>query len=419
MRTLVVAYEYPWPPTSGFRLRLLTMLRALCKGAPTDLFSITPNGGADLDEPDPTFGLENVCRVPVRPGGARLGGLAQPLLPAAIALGDRRRVSRALARFTTGAYDLVSYYDVRAWVFAGTPDLAPMVIDFDDLEHHKIWSRLSIGSADGIPDPAAAGPARDHLARALEKNPHPGLLRGRGPSLGPAVPQRRPGPPERFSAAKSMRTAPPRAARGGWPSCPTAYARPNRPVGRSAIASPPVILFQGTLRYQPNADAAGWLVGRIAPALCELVPDARIRLVGRPGRHQADLDHPPETTVVGPVPEILTELSQADVVVVPVRFGSGTRVKIIEAFSHKIPVVSTTLGAEGLGVENGRHLLLADTTAELAAACARLLTEPDLRRRLVDAARDLYLESFESEVAEAQVTAIAQAVVGQGVVEAP
>ena len=107
--------------------------------------------------------------------------------------------------------------------------------------------------------------------------------------------------------------------------------------------------------------------------------------------------------MVGPVPDITTELRRADMVVVPIRFGSGTRVKIIEAFAHRIPVVSTTLGAEGLGVEDGRHLLLADTAQGLAASCAQLLTEPDLRQRLVDAAHQLYLDTFEREVVEGQV----------------
>ena len=84
--------------------------------------------------------------------------------------------------------------------------------------------------------------------------------------------------------------------------------------------------------------------------------------------------------------------------------------KIIEAFADRIPVVSTTLGAEGLGAEDGRHLLLTDSPQGLAAACARLLTQTDLRRRLVEAADELYLDAFESEVVERSIAAIARAV---------
>ena len=72
-----------------------------------------------------------------------------------------------------------------------------------------------------------------------------------------------------------------------------------------------------------------------------------------------------------------TELGGADMAVIPIRFGSGTRIKIIEAFAHRVPVVSTTIGAEGLDALDGVHLLLADEPEAFADACHRLATEPD------------------------------------------
>ena len=200
---------------------------------------------------------------------------------------------------------------------------------------------------------------------------------------------------------------------------PNAYPRPNGPVGRSRIGSPPVVLFHGTLRYPPNADGARWLVERIAPALRTVVPDVRVRLVGLANPDLVGLHDPPATTIVGPVPDMASELKRADVILVPIRYGSGTRVKILEAFAHRIPVVSTTFGAEGLGIVDGRHSLLADTAQELASACARLLTESDLRERLVDAAYRHYLESFEREVVARQVSEVALAAVAAGTVATP
>jgi glycosyltransferase involved in cell wall biosynthesis len=197
---------------------------------------------------------------------------------------------------------------------------------------------------------------------------------------------------------------------------PNAYELPDQPVGRIDVGSPPIILFQGTLRYPPNADAARWLVDQIAPALRAQIPDARVRLVGLATPVQMGLHCPPAATMVGAVPDMVTELRRADLVVVPLRYGSGTRVKIIEAFAHRIPVVSTTIGAEGLGVEDGRHLLVADTAQQLASACARLITEPALRRRLVDAAYGRYLEAFEGDVVEGRVTEVALAAVAQAAV---
>jgi glycosyltransferase involved in cell wall biosynthesis len=94
------------------------------------------------------------------------------------------------------------------------------------------------------------------------------------------------------------------------------------------------------------------------------------------------------------------ELARATVAVVPVRYGSGTRVKILESFAHRVPVVSTTLGAEGLDVEDGVHLLIADDPEAFAAATARLLEDPGLRARLADEGEALYLDRYERRVAD-------------------
>ena len=86
------------------------------------------------------------------------------------------------------------------------------------------------------------------------------------------------------------------------------------------------------------------------------VPDFQVRLVGKPVPGVERLHAPPEMTVVGVVPTMESELARADIAVVPIRYGSGTRFKILESFAHRVPVVSTTVGAEGLRVENGVHL---------------------------------------------------------------
>ena len=156
-------------------------------------------------------------------------------------------------------------------------------------------------------------------------------------------------------------------------SSPTATRHRRRPVGRDDVATPPVVVFQGTLRYSPNADAARFLVEDVGPRLRALVPDARIRLVGVAPPALARLAHPPAVTLTGQVPDITAELARADVVVIPLRYGSGTRVKILEAFAHRIPVVSTSLGAEGLDVVAGKQLLVADDAEGIAQACASVL----------------------------------------------
>ena len=101
---------------------------------------------------------------------------------------------------------------------------------------------------------------------------------------------------------------------------------------------------------------------------------------------------PPEVTVVGRVASMVPELARADLVAVPIRYGSGTRVKILEAFAHRLPVVSTTLGAEGLGLQGDRHLLIADVASAFADAC---LEDHGLRERLTDEANRLFLERYQ------------------------
>jgi hypothetical protein len=85
MRTLVVAHEYPWPSSSGSRLRLLTTLHGLCKDGATELFSITSVRRTDLAGPDPSPGPEKVGRVTVRQTDVLPGSLARPWLPATVA----------------------------------------------------------------------------------------------------------------------------------------------------------------------------------------------------------------------------------------------------------------------------------------------------------------------------------------------
>jgi glycosyltransferase involved in cell wall biosynthesis len=110
---------------------------------------------------------------------------------------------------------------------------------------------------------------------------------------------------------------------------------------------------------------------------------------------------------------MLPELAKADIVTVPVRYGSGTRVKILEAFAHRIPVVSTTPGAEGLGAEHGRHLLLADTAQSFADACEELLTDVGLRVTLTEAAHQLLIERHQWTRARTVINDMALAVARQ------
>jgi glycosyltransferase involved in cell wall biosynthesis len=309
---------------------------------------------------------------------------------------------RALTRFARGPYDLVWYFGIRPLVFTGGMVAAPGVLDLVDLEDYKIAARMAIaGSSSGGKARRSAGWAFSseevHRWRRLQR------------SSGRQV----------VATVVCSPLDAERARSGGVPGVEVVangYRLVAEPVGRSVVADPPTVLFQGTLRYPPNADAARFLVGEVAPTLRQRVPGVRLRLVGTTAPALTALNDPPTVTLVGQVPDIATELAHADLVVVPLRFGSGTRLKVLEAFAHKVPVVSTTLGAEGLGVVDGVHLLLADSPDGLAEACARLLGDEVLRARLVDAAHELFLERFTDDVVAGRVAELAERVAREGAV---
>lgn len=399
MKTLVVATEYPWPRNSGSRLRLATTLQALRSTGPVDLFSAVSASRTDFSDPPDGLGLGSVERITIddRPPGAAdyARAIGRPAAPFELPRRSEPVMRRALERFRSGPYDLVWYFQVRAWVLAGSPAEVHAVVDIDDLEDEKILARVA------LPRPASTTVAR---------------LRQTAARLWTEEDARRWRRLHRLIADRVSATVvcseldAERSGLRGVRVIPNGYPPPAEPVGRTVVSSPPVVTFQGTLRYAPNADAARFLVTDVGPRLRALVPEARIRLVGLAPPAFADLDDPPAVTLTGQVPDIADELARADVIVIPLRYGSGTRVKILEAFAHRVPVVSTTVGAEGLDVRSEHHLLVADGPEAIARACARLIGDPALRASIADEAHLLYMERYQSSCVEDQVVSLAREV---------
>jgi glycosyltransferase involved in cell wall biosynthesis len=165
-----------------------------------------------------------------------------------------------------------------------------------------------------------------------------------------------------------------------------------------AVAEEPALIFSGNFEYQPNISAVRFFRDRIWPLLRGRWPGLGWRLVGRNPQGIARLvAGDPRIEVAGPVANAVEAIAAARVVVVPLLAGSGTRVKILEAWAAGRAVVSTSLGAEGLPVRHGEHLLLADAPDSFAEAVSRLLTSPAERQRLGCAGRALYETRFTRE----------------------
>lgn len=141
------------------------------------------------------------------------------------------------------------------------------------------------------------------------------------------------------------------------------------------------LLFIGTLDYAPNVDAIRWWVEELGPAIADT--GRRLTVVGRGGAVAlGPLARHPAIDFVGEVDDLSPHLAAALAVVIPIRRGSGTRVKLLEALAWGRPVVTTTKGAEGIPVVDGRHVLVADDAVGIAGHLRHLLRDPKLRARL-------------------------------------
>jgi sugar transferase (PEP-CTERM/EpsH1 system associated) len=162
---------------------------------------------------------------------------------------------------------------------------------------------------------------------------------------------------------------------------------------------PDRIILTGLMKYRPNVDAAIYFVRDILPRIRAKRPNAIFYIVGA--------EPPPEVTrlasanviVTGSVEDVRPYVYKAAVFVVPLRMGSGTRLKVLEGLSMGKPMVSTSIGCEGIDLVHGEHLLIADDAAAFADAVLDVMTKPDFSARLGAQGRDLMLRRYRWETA--------------------
>lgn len=149
------------------------------------------------------------------------------------------------------------------------------------------------------------------------------------------------------------------------------------------------VLFFGAMDYHANQDAVEYFVSKIWPGIAKQFPQTRFVVAGRnpPDLLRCRLAHTPNVIFTGSVPDMRAEIAKCLVSVVPLRIGSGTRLKILEAAAMGKPVVSTRIGAEGLDFIQGTEILLADRPEEFVQAVSALLKDRELRKSMGVAAR--------------------------------
>jgi glycosyltransferase involved in cell wall biosynthesis len=178
------------------------------------------------------------------------------------------------------------------------------------------------------------------------------------------------------------------------------YPNTLPPTPLPAAGDEEAIVFSGNMEYHPNLTAVRFFRREVWPRLRDRWPLLVWRLVGKnPAAVERFTAGDPRIEVAGPVVDAVCELARSRVAVVPLLTGSGTRLKILEAWAAGLPVVSTTIGAEGLPVLDGENALLADGAEAFAGAVTRLLTCTELRQQIGSAGRLLLEKEFTWETA--------------------
>lgn len=179
---------------------------------------------------------------------------------------------------------------------------------------------------------------------------------------------------------------------------------------------PNTLVFTGAMDWMPNEDGILYFVKKILPSIQRQVPGVSLTVVGRePSARLLDLSRTTDgLNITGRVEDIRPYVQQGSVYIVPLRVGSGTRLKIFEAMAMGKAVVSTHVGAEGLPVQSGRNIILADAPEDFASAVVELLRNPIRRGELARAARELVVKKYSWESVVQHVESVLVTLASEG-----
>lgn len=379
-RSLAVTSELPWPLNSGGHIRSFHLLKALAAGTLLEFVCPVRRDQAEDVEALRARGIP-VSAVPVGP--RTLSGEGRRMLGAALRREPyvmyRRHawppvIDAWVSKVREGKPDVLYFDHLDSLLYRQFAPQVPSVIDL-----HNVYSLLTQRTAEEEVNwlKRAFLRRQARLLAAMESRA------ARDCTALLAVSQQE---AEHFRSlgAKSVHTVP------NGVDYPALADLPDR-----RPADPPVVLFLGTMSWRPNAAAASFLATGVMPQLRVRFPSARLLVVGRdPPQDLKALSGANGVEVTGGVPDVKPYLLEASVMAVPLDTGGGTRLKILEAFAAGLPVVSTSVGAEGIDATPGRHLILAERPA-FAAALVNLLSSPDAAASMAAAARLLARDVYD------------------------
>jgi len=380
MKWLLVAPEFPYPLHHGTYLRIYHLARALT-GLGDSVAVLAPAGDYD--------GAAAYAAAGITVLG---GGDGQTTGPYRGAHRPNAALDDAVAHHA-GEFDAVVLTHARALQHAAAGAAAGCVIAdlVDDLvleERRKLWRDLNLlGWVRRLRFLAAQ--------RRYERRHLPGV------GLATFVSEA-----DRSSFAGRHRSIPAAVAPNGVDV--DALAPPTEMQGDNE--RPPTVLFLGRFSHPPNADAARYLLGQIAPLIRREEPRARCVILG--ADPPADLHRlaSGQDRITGWVDDIRPELWAADVVLLPMRLGTGIKNKLLEAWAAERAVVATSLACQGVPARPGENLLCADTPRQMAAATVRLLRDPAERAKLGRHGRQVVTETLTWSVAARRLRDLARQV---------
>jgi glycosyltransferase involved in cell wall biosynthesis len=158
----------------------------------------------------------------------------------------------------------------------------------------------------------------------------------------------------------------------------------------------PVMAFLGSMDWDANQDAVRWFTTEILPRIHEKIPDAEFLGIGRnpPATLKALAESDRRIRLTGTVPDVRPHMAEAAAMVLPLRVGGGTRIKVYEAMAMGAPVISTSIGAEGLDYTHGKNILIADTAEAFANECIALLGNAEMSAGIAAEARRHVAEKY-------------------------
>jgi glycosyltransferase involved in cell wall biosynthesis len=384
MHIAILDEELPYPMTSGKRIRTFNLLRRL---AGRHRLTFVCHRNADVDEARAAekhfreIGIETIVvdrAIPSKSGlqfFARLAGNLLSPLPYSVATHASRELTRAVL-------ELASRKSVDLWHCEWTPYAETMkslagvcwLVMAHNLES-LIWQRMT----ENENHPARrwyirkqwqkferfeswAYSTADRVIAVTENDAH--LMR------------------TRFGATQVD------VVDNG---VDTSYFIPS-----DSPRDPKCLLFLGSLDWRPNLDAVTVLLNSIMPQVRTKEPDARLLIVGRnPPSWLEERAREAGIELCANVPDVRPYIAQAGILVVPLRIGGGSRLKILEALSSGTPVVSTRIGAEGLNLQNGQHLEIVDQVEEMAQALVSGIRQPQQLRLQANSGREQVLQHYD------------------------